>query len=84
MASYFLGSDGAPTTAEVLEERLATFGHAEETAALMGDDHESTVAPHPDGAHGVATRAPTHVARVAPTLQSGRNIHAYSGSTRVS
>ena len=62
MASYFLGSDGAPTTAEVLEERLATFGHAEETAALMGDDHESTVAPHPDGAHGVATRAPTHVA----------------------
>ena len=28
----------------------------------MGDDHESTVAPHPDGAHGVATRAPTHVA----------------------
>ena len=40
MASYFLGSDGAPTTAEVLEERLATFGHAEETAALMGDDHE--------------------------------------------
>ena len=62
MASYFLGSDGAPTTAEVLEERLATFGHAEETAALMGDDHETTVAPHPDGAHGVATRAPTHVA----------------------
>jgi hypothetical protein len=50
-AAYFLGSATSQFSRQVLEERLAVFGHAPTTAAALGDDHSVSVARAPDKRH---------------------------------